>query len=728
MVNVTIQSDVEDELTKLPDSLTEEYDEIYARQIAQKGEAAGRIAKRAIMWVLAAYQPLTSDQLLSAVHIDPVAYINATLGTAESSSSHSTGSTGPMPGSDDHGEDDRVTEDMLLDLTANFLTLKESTARYGPTKCWGFCHASVSEYFEDSHFRVLDAHSHVGAASLIVCMDRHRRETAGRATYTPLSRYLLSRYCLRFWPRHVRVVDRSMVVEGGGTRDAKKSAREEHPDVQVPATHLEALLGRFLGQPNRSSEEYRFWADEHELFPKDQGTYAAACFGAIQLGFNNLLKSWWDTLPLHKAGGQPMIDLTVRTRRGWNLLQWASYHGNAEIVNKLICEAGMDVDEAADGTRCPLSLACERGHLEVCKVLVEDCGCDPNSPSNLDNPLYLAAENNNVDIISYLLKRGASPDPALKVEPDCSHRPGSPVAIALDAMCYDAMRFLIEDGGADPNAVFPDSDESTAAITAATHPLRLDALEYLVHLDQRADLAQRRVDPNAIVTTGKYGSVLSAAVSWFYDWVPDAVPDALESLAALGVNFNSSLRYPPKDEYPCGSVLEYFSVAKDLKRVKDLVEKFGADVNYCSDYGVYGCALIAGVRVHGQGYFWKDGDEISDDENQARREVVHYLVEEAGANVNLQVPHGAYHSPLVGAAVLAGTEEIEYLIERGAQVNQVVEYGEHRSALIAAAAAGKEAAVWSLIENGADVNRPENLGWEKQLQLGLIDAQPADVR
>lgn len=763
-------SDVDKAIKNLPDNLKEMYDQIYAENVGQKDSTAAKIVRRAIMWVLAANDPLTSDQILSAVHIDPVTYLDATLGYAVQNSRHWAGSTGSMPVIDGHFEPDTIEEDTLLDLCANFLFLDEPQDMWPSKRYWRFCHASVSEYWEENHFGVSDAHSHVGAASLMVCIESHRQNIAKGAqsgltnfnfdsqsslssrerrncrrgpvapspsSHSPSSlpiRNSLFNYCSDTWPTHVKLVVDSMTAKDGESGHSGKTAREEHRNVLVSAKSLDGLLRQFIGQPNKSSEEFHSWvANRGSLWDKQTlALHAVASFGVIELGFNHIFKSWLKALPINKAGGQkdnaleqPMVDLTLQTNKGWNLLQWACYHGNTEIVKELVSNAGMDAQDVANGTQSPLSLACEEDHLDLCKALIEDYGCDPNRPSNFYNPLYVAAEHCNTEIIRELLRRGANPNQELTVEPTSSDRPPSSLAVAIDSGYFGAMRVLVEEGGADPNKVFPNAKQSTAAITAASHVAHLDYLEYLVHLDRHvdtfedADLGQRRVDPNATITTGRYGSILSAAMSNFH-FNGELYDVALDRLAALGINFNTSLRYPlaPSDAYPFGSALEYFVSRGDLKRTKDLVEKFGADVDYCSEYGVYGCALIAGIRAYGSNMFWEQGDEISEHDNQKRREMVHYIVEKGGANVNLQVPHGGYHSPLVGAAVLGGLEEIEYLIKKGAELNQVLEYGEHRSALMAAAAAGKEAAVWLLIEKGADVNRPENLGWEDKLHLG----------
>ncbi len=45
------------------------YDEIYGKKAQNKYDKA--LADRAFMWVMCAYQPLSSEELLSAIRLDP---------------------------------------------------------------------------------------------------------------------------------------------------------------------------------------------------------------------------------------------------------------------------------------------------------------------------------------------------------------------------------------------------------------------------------------------------------------------------------------------------------------------------------------------------------------------------------------------------------------------------------------------------------------------------------
>lgn len=115
--------DIQDRLNSLPCSLMDIYDEIYAERIDQNLKVSAKIAKRAIMWVLAAKEPLTSEELLFAVRINPMSSNLGSTGRDLVQLSTCVDSKQKV----DEDLEDEVVEDMLLEFCANFLMLQQST-------------------------------------------------------------------------------------------------------------------------------------------------------------------------------------------------------------------------------------------------------------------------------------------------------------------------------------------------------------------------------------------------------------------------------------------------------------------------------------------------------------------------------------------------------------------------------------------------------------------------
>lgn len=657
---------------------------------------------------------------------------------------------------------------MLLELCANLLTIAR------PGNYWQFCHRSVSEYFEDYHFSLIHADAHVGFVSQVLMIDLSRSVEAGQlvgaakihddgdGNDSDESELFSQRewsypedYACLYWGIHVASVDESLCSKPDASRGGHGGLAEKHTDVLVPVHDLAALLQDFLGHPNESSAAYRFWhskfitATPNLLAKRNSdklihGSEDYASFAMARFGLFNLLPTWWQTLQTSNerdtrednTKGRFMIDTTVRSSTNWSLLDYASYFGHPCIVETLLA-AGMDVDErdSVSGISRPLSLAVDGGHGEVCQVLIQCGGCDPNLPTDEGNPLYRAVQRNDAALIRCLLLAGADPNRSINLA-DTSPEPHvSPLSVAASHNRVNVLRILIEEDQTDLE-VTPSKEyfRSSAAISAAQN-YALDCLKYLVR--------DVHVDPNAEIRTGCFGSVLRAA---FTNPFRRLDANDLGCLGDLGLDFNARVpwRYGESAHGPCadGSALEYAISRRDFEAVKLLVERYGADPNYLSEDGPWGCALAAAVNPPLP--YW---------------DILRYLVEERSANVNLQIPHGHYHSPLAAAAVLSDTNTIKYLIEKGAKVDLALEHGNygsalasavatvvdklesklesaqclidhganvnlplthglHGSALMAAAAVGNEFAVQFLIDNGADVNRPENDGWAASLLMG----------
>ncbi|KAK6214407.1 ATP-binding cassette, regulator of translational elongation [Pestalotiopsis sp. IQ-011] len=201
--------------------------------------------------------------------------------------------------------------------------------------------------------------------------------------------------------------------------------------ARVNRTGVMFLLQEFLGHPNDSSPAYRFWLSwfDDEDGPRwkpdapdwtSPKTDAYASFAIARFGLFETLQEFWQIAqhgsPPDQERQRMHLNTTVRSCRGWGLLEIASYFGHASIV-KSLSAAGIDNIDASNPRNypmpgafslqsLPLSITARQGHLEVCKTLIQDTGSDPNFPTGSLNPLYVALEKNNMDCVHFLVNSG----------------------------------------------------------------------------------------------------------------------------------------------------------------------------------------------------------------------------------------------------------------------------------------------------------------------------------
>lgn len=82
--------------------------------------------------------------------------------------------------------------------------------------------------------------------------------------------------------------------------------------------------------------------------------------------------------------------------------------GLADALEQLLAE-GFKPDLQGASELPLLHRACARGHVAVCRLLIQ-CGGNPNFVVNGCTPLYFAAQSTNVDTCKLLLKMGADPN------------------------------------------------------------------------------------------------------------------------------------------------------------------------------------------------------------------------------------------------------------------------------------------------------------------------------
>ncbi|KAJ1266216.1 hypothetical protein BS78_08G134100 [Paspalum vaginatum] len=117
----------------------------------------------------------------------------------------------------------------------------------------------------------------------------------------------------------------------------------------------------------------------------------------------------------------------------------ASIDGNLHLLRKMGSKVNLREAKDAKG-RTALHFAAAKGHIEVCKYLVEESGLDVNCTCTEDgSPVHFAAAGGSVSVLRYLLDRGGDPE-----KPDS--RGSTPLHDVAERGNCDAVRLLLSKG------------------------------------------------------------------------------------------------------------------------------------------------------------------------------------------------------------------------------------------------------------------------------------------
>ncbi|KAK8458526.1 hypothetical protein SEVIR_3G395100v4 [Setaria viridis] len=117
----------------------------------------------------------------------------------------------------------------------------------------------------------------------------------------------------------------------------------------------------------------------------------------------------------------------------------AAIDGNVRLLKKMASKVNLQEAKDAKG-RNALHFAAAKGHLEVCRFLVEESGFDVNSTTPHGRlPVHSAAAMGNESVLRYLLDHGG--DPAV---PDC--RRSVPLHDAVEEGHCEVVRLLLSKG------------------------------------------------------------------------------------------------------------------------------------------------------------------------------------------------------------------------------------------------------------------------------------------
>lgn len=446
--------EIRDRLGKLPMSLNASYHELFTGMSSHSQETL----RRAVMWVMCAFYPLSSNELLSAVRL-------SMNDDAES-----------------HDIEEELTEETLRSICRHLVVRDAKRGK------WKFPHASVIEYFETVHgWKMADAHCFVAKHSLICLINGYskwelpvilidelhpsnkRDPSIKRDPQHPAG--LLQQYVREYWFRHVHA------LEGLQSHDAQ----------------LSLLVKRFMGFNNtlqQSSHQYSCWIQHEQDKPKfdrikplfqDVSPSINPVFGACAFGFYHVVQDWW------QAG----VDISQVNADGLDLLAIAAKNGHQHLCEKLI-GFGADVNRVlCGGQRSPLfEAAGADGQVGVVQLLLDN-NADPNLPLVFPILCLSANPGHDLAVARALLEAGANPD--------ARGFGGSPLEVAGSSSNYELAALLIQYKASIDFSYMEDGYGSPLA--AAAYGGSIDIVRLLI---------EHGADVNAPLKYGWYGSALAA--------------------------------------------------------------------------------------------------------------------------------------------------------------------------------------------------------------------------
>lgn len=171
-------------------------------------------------------------------------------------------------------------------------------------------------------------------------------------------------------------------------------------------------------------------------------------------------------------------DANTTDEDGITPIFWACKHGYMHIV-KYLFEKGADIEHQNNYGSNPIRYACANGQLEVVKYAFEDLGIDDKSITPTGwTYLHFACQADQVDLIKYLIQRGA--DITAK-----DNNGATPIHIASGKESINVVRYILETYSSVCGVNDKDARGQTAIVYAVSKS-DLQITKYLV--EQGADV------------------------------------------------------------------------------------------------------------------------------------------------------------------------------------------------------------------------------------------------
>ncbi|KAJ5608079.1 hypothetical protein N7537_004698 [Penicillium hordei] len=360
-------------------------------------------------------------------------------------------------------------------------------------------------------------------------------------------------------------------------------------------------------------------------------------------------------------------------------LYYATWLGLPDTMDLLLQSEKCSIDEQGSFGRTPLSAACERGHLDAVKKLLENNADFEIAGDNGHTPLHTAACSGHVELVKLLLEKGA------KIH-NGSDGSKTPLYCACLNGHYQVAQMLLQ---WEPELMA--TREEWIPLFAASKGGFLDIVQLLIQ--KGADVGASdtfRETPLYIACENGHIEVVRLLLDKGADvhhrnqfgWTPvnTACDEGFSDIALLLVERGADINVPNEsDETPLSSAC----YRGHIEVVRLLLDK-GADIHHQSQSG------------------WTPVNNAS---RGGFLDIVQ-LLNERGADIEVQNESG--ETPLSSACYRGHIEVVRLLLDKGADVHHQSQSG--WTPVKDASTAGFLDIVQLLIQKGADIDTPDHFG------------------
>ena len=400
------ETDLINELGRLPKSLKDSYDVIY-ELIENSGDTSRGIAESTIKWLLCAQEPLQHQELIAAVSVDPDGHYSAlSIGT-------------------------------LLDMCCNLVV---SDAELD---IFRFAHLSVREYFDGrGDYTKFEMHSFAAER----CLDTYLDKNFPKPTIS--QNKILKSYATEYWPIHYKVVENQPTESLSRKLDRFLFYDDEiSPSFKKWASAVKHHL-----------------SGDHQVLSRPPTPLFTACFYGLvsiidlliirqKLEWKQQNKRGHTCLTLAANSGQPeivkklltmnfdvndvgsdvksalhcavqnnqfeitkiLLSANANVNAGdvscTTALHYAAQNGNSEILKTLLL-GGADLKAVDQWNQTALHYAVQKNKLGTTKILLS-AGVNVNAVNyrcfdSQRTPLFYAVRQDNLEITKVLLSEGAN--------------------------------------------------------------------------------------------------------------------------------------------------------------------------------------------------------------------------------------------------------------------------------------------------------------------------------
>ncbi|KAI0982874.1 hypothetical protein GJ496_007401 [Pomphorhynchus laevis] len=376
---------------------------------------------------------------------------------------------------------------------------------------------------------------------------------------------------------------------------------------------------------------------------------------------------------------------------GISALMLAAEQGYRECV-KLLVKAGASLELAPRGDialkmnlcgQTPLFCASKEGHVDIVNFLLEK-GANPNAVNHYGvSTLWIPSQKGYIEIVKLLLQYKANPELAPSGS-DADERGISgwtPLYVAMKSRNLEVARILLHHG-ANPNAV---TKLGSTPFLLASEVADLEIIKYFVECNAALDFAPSGSEADKLNITGQTPLFMATLKERL---------DVVQYLISKGVQVNVKNRYGVSPLLLCAE-------GGNFQMIKTLIEA-GADVNICPTGPLAEQYLLAGQTP------------LFGTAKKGHVQICKYLIEN-GADVNRATIAGI--TPLYTAVEENRLNVVECLLSNNADVN-MTPFGriaaelkiEGQTPLIVACMRNNSQMIELLLRHGADPNLANTRG------------------